>query len=115
MPKPGTGSFFEGFSGKAVDMCRERTRPVVAQIHDVQPQALTQRPEKASVKPPGCPRLPWHLDRKRAGTVQIVIALSETHFLVWPRSHKVHLGSGTAGYYELSKADIGKLPGKPAT
>ena len=102
MQNSGTGRFYENFSGIAVDTCRERTREIVASIHGVPPEALKQQPEKASIKPEGCGPLKWHLDQDRVGTVQVVIALTASSFMMWPGSHKVAIGSPDhKGFYKL--------------
>ena len=40
---------------------------------------------------------------------QVVIALSATHFVLWPKSHRVHINPGGAKFHALSKAEMGKL------
>ena len=107
MQNSGTGRVFDNFSGEFVDRCRDKTRGVVASIHGVSVDCLKKMPEKASIKPEGCRALKWHLDAGRRGSVQVVIALTSTVFMVWPGSHKVPVIE-TNKYYEL-KAPIGKL------
>ena len=64
-------------------------------------------PESCSFKVPGCPEWVPHLDRAREGTFQVVIALTDTKFLVWPRSQLQLIGRGhdTNGVYTLTKSD----------
>jgi hypothetical protein len=64
-------------------------------------------PESCSIKVPGCPEWVPHLDRQREGTFQVVIALTDTTFLVWPLSHKLPIGRDYSGkgFYTLTKAD----------
>jgi hypothetical protein len=68
-------------------------------------------PESCSFKVPGCPEWVPHLDRNREGTLQVVIALTNTQFLVWPRSHLQQIGRGpdTKGFYTLTKSDKDEL------
>ncbi len=64
-------------------------------------------PESCSFKVPGCPEWVPHLDRAREGTFQVVIALTDTKFLVWPRSHLQLIGwdHTSKGFYALTKKD----------
>ena len=50
---------------------QEHTCRAVAFFHNVDPQTLTRQPEKCSIKPPGSPVLPPHLDTERRGTFQV--------------------------------------------
>lgn len=68
---------------------------------------LEALPESCSFKVPGCPEWVPHLDRAREGSFQVVIALTNTEFLVWPRSHLQLIGRDhtTKGFYALTKKD----------
>jgi hypothetical protein len=68
---------------------------------------LEAQPESCSFKVPGCPEWVPHLDRARVGSFQVVIALTDTSFLVWPFSHLQPIGRdhATKGFYALTKAD----------
>ena len=90
---------------------QEYLRHVVAYLHGVPPLALMRRPEGVSVKPPGCSKLMPHLDPKREGTYQIVVALTHTAFLAFPKSHKKSdfAMPKAAGYYEVTKEEIQDL------
>jgi hypothetical protein len=70
-------------------------------------RALADLPESCSIKVPGCPEWVPHLDRAREGSFQVVIALTDTTFLVWPRSHLQPIGRDhfKKGFYALSKGD----------
>ena len=68
-------------------------------------------PESCSFKVPGCPEWVAHLDRSREGSFQVVIALTDTTFLVWPDSHLVPIGRDCSkkGFYALSKGEKAQL------
>jgi hypothetical protein len=74
-------------------------------------RALADLPESCSIKVPGCPEWIPHLDRAREGSFQVVIALTDTTFLVWPGSHRHPIGRDhfKKGFYPLSKDDLGLL------
>ena len=68
-------------------------------------------PESCSLKVPGCPEWVAHLDRSREGSFQVVIALTDTTFLVWPDSHLVPIGRDCSkkGFYSLSRGEKAQL------
>ncbi len=70
-------------------------------------RTLADLPESCSIKVLGCPEWVPHLDRAREGSFQVVIALTDTTFLVWPDSHLQHIGRDHAkkGFYTLTKQD----------
>ena len=76
---------------------QESARDLTAELLKCAPGDLERLPERASVKPGGCPELPGHLDLDRKGMLQTVFALSSTAFLVWPGSHHVQLHLPTGG------------------
>jgi len=66
---------------------QEMARAVVARLQKTSPQLLRRIPEGASVKPAGCPELVPRWEPRRRGTYQVVMALSSTVWVVYPRSH----------------------------
>jgi hypothetical protein len=85
------------------------TRAIVQSLSGGMP--LEQLPERCSLKPPGTTEWVAHLDRARHGSLQVVIALTTTTFIVWPGSHLHPIGRHTTkkGYYQLSKAEKDEL------
>ena len=69
----GSGRLFEGgFADEpALLAVQEHTREAVARFHGLEPAALIRQQEKCSIKPPGSPALPPHLDANRRGTYQV--------------------------------------------
>jgi len=108
----GSGRLFEGYETQALLAVQELCRPLVAAVLRKDGAALQRKPEKISVKPATCPELAAHLDTGRKDGLQIVIALSVTSFLVWPRSHKSGLAERVAkiGFYQLTNEEIQDLP-----
>ena len=94
----GNGRMFTDWHDLSIDAIRATTLPVAAHWHGVPESALCGQPESCSVKPSGCPPLPAHLDQGRVGTLQIVIALSDTEVVLWPRSHKLKFNVGGTGW-----------------
>ena len=92
---------------------QESTRPVVAALMGVSGDQLSLIPERASVKPAGSGELRAHLDCKRTGTVQVVIALTATSLLVWPFSHTLQIQPPDfeKGFYSLTPADLSRMEG----
>ena len=87
----GTGRMFDGTEFKAnaeFVKLQESCRPVVAFLHGIEEDALCRVDERVSVKPARTPELRAHIDVNRRGSYQVVIALSEAPFLVFPYSHK---------------------------
>ena len=121
----GAGRLFEGMNTKSLpslSAVQECARPLAAMIYDVPgEQLLRDEAQTCGVKPPGSPELKAHVDGGRRKTVQIVIALSNTSFSVWPRSHKdTGPWSRSEKFYALSVDEVealsaGKLhvAGKP--
>jgi hypothetical protein len=68
-------------------------------------------PERCSLKPPNSKEWVAHLDRSRVGTYQVVIALTETKFIVWEKSHMRAIGQDTKGFHALSKDELFELEG----
>ena len=95
----GGGRLFQDWDSPAVEACREATREIVARWHRSAGGSgeLQAMPEKCSVKPGGCEALPAHLDKDRVGSLQVVIALSVTEVVLWPRSHKLRFNPGGRG------------------
>ena len=100
---------FDEWKHQAIDDVREVTRAHVAKWHGCSPERLTAHAERCSVKVAGCLPLSAHLDQGRVGTIQVVIALSPTKFVIWPRSHTVALNPQGKGYYVLTPTDLAKL------
>jgi len=97
--KIGVGRLFKDWDDPSVLACREATRYIVAHWHQSAGGSgvLTAMPEMCSVKPGGCPALPAHLDQGRVGTLQVLIALSATEVILWPRSRKIPFNEGGSG------------------
>ena len=68
----GSGRIFEEAFGQqsVVLAVQEHFRPILAELHGVAAADLVHVAEKVSLKPPGCPALPPHLDTWRHGTYQ---------------------------------------------
>ena len=107
--KVGSGRMFDGWDSPEVTACRESTRQMVAAWHKCDPEELASVPERCSVKPPGSAEFPAHLDQHRRGTLQVIIALTPTSFVVWPKSHLVAINPGGSKYYALTKQDVSTL------
>ena len=116
----GTGRLFTGtfLSNPTIVEIQESTRGFYAELAGHAPDKLVRIPERASVKPAGCPELQAHLDLHRRGSLQVVIALSDLEFLVWPGSHRVQLPlprKGTSkrpcrpGFTWCSRSDLAAL------
>jgi len=99
-------------SNAAVVRVQESLRPVISLLHGVKPKELVLNPEGVSVKPPGCPALVSHLDPPRAGTYQVIVALTDTSFVLFPRSHKKFVDKKTSRSYTLTDDDIKDLAEK---
>ena len=93
----GNGRMFKDWDDPSIGAIRAATLPFAAHWHAVPESALVGQPESCSVKPGGAPRLPAHLDQGRLGTLQIVVALSDTEVVLWPRSHKMTFNPGGKG------------------
>ena len=110
----GAGRMFEGRDfaedGQASAL-QELCRPVVAFLHGVPEGALRRVDERVSVKPAGTPMLESHIDGNRRGSYQVVMALSETPFLVFPYSHKAAaiFPENINKYYALTKDELNRL------
>jgi hypothetical protein len=46
------------------------------------------------------------------GSHQVVIALTQTKFIVWEKSHMVAIGQDTEGFHKLSKDELFQLEGR---
>ena len=110
MQSSGTGRIFDNWNDPSVVAVQEACRGLAAALLEVPPESLHRVHERCSVKVPGCPEFGAHLDRNRANTFQIIIALSDTKFLLWPGSHKHDIGSDADGFYSLSSTEIQALP-----
>jgi hypothetical protein len=95
---------------------QEHLRDICARIMGVPPNLLTRRPEGVSIKVPGCPEAATHVDFNRVGTLQIIIAVTPTSFVLYPKTHTDHVllleaqSAGTAkGYHVLSRASLDSL------
>lgn len=84
----------------------QATRAVVEGLHG---QPVHPRPERSSLKPPGSAEWVAHLDPRRQGTYQVVIALTALEFLVWPRSHRLTFNHENKFYYKLGPGDLKEL------
>ena len=101
------GSFRKNPAAVAV---QEAVRPLVAGMHGVEPDALVRVPERVSVKPAGSKELPPHLDGNRDRSYQIVIALSRTHFRIFPGSHLVRMECwNQKNYHQMTTAELASL------
>ena len=84
----GSGRLFSGFEDKReLVQAQEKFRTLVAELHQVPPHELARVKDTVSVKPVGAPALALHVDGSRLGTFQIVVALSQTSFVVVPGTH----------------------------
>ena len=106
----GTGRIFDDWKDHRVEAVQEACRDLAASLLQVPPESLHRVHERCSVKVPGCQELGAHLDRNRLNTVQILVALSGTNFLLWPGSHQHDIGSGKDGFYSLSREETAGLP-----
>lgn len=106
----GTGRLFEGFLPGAIIAAQWAAAPWVAGLLQVHTDHLVWKPERTSVKVAGCGPLPAHLDCERRGGVQVVVALSDLAFRVWPRSHTRRMGGKAEGFYPLSQEEQDGLP-----
>ena len=88
----------------------QATRAIIQGLHGG--KELEALPERCSIKVPGCPEWVPHLDRSREGSFQIVIALADSAFMVWPRSHLVAIGRDTTGFHGLCKDELSQLHGQ---
>ena len=68
---------------------QEYVKPFVAAMHKLPPRKLCWQPEGASLKGRGQMQAAPHRDAHDLGRKQIVIALSDGAFSVWPGSHKL--------------------------
>ena len=114
----GSGRLFDEWEDAAITAVRLSVRDHIARWHKCNPSEMISHPERCSVKVAGCPELPAHLDDHREGTLQCVIALTQTSFLVWPGSHRAVIpskqGSGLRvakgqGYRRLDRQDLESL------
>ena len=96
---------FESNHWKPPPTLTEATRAIIQSLSGG--KRLEQLPERCSLKPPGTTEWVPHLDRARHGSFQVVIALTQTTFIVWPGSHLHQISRGTTkkGYYQLTKAE----------
>ena len=69
--KVGNGRMFDDWKNQVIDDIREQTRAHIAEWHRCDPDALTARAERCSVKVPGCGPLPPHLDQGRVDSIQV--------------------------------------------
>ena len=109
--REGSGRMFEAWESPSISSIREATRSIACEWHDVLGDALRSHPESCSLKVPGCPALPAHLDKNRYGTLQIVIPLCRTAAILWPGSHKYDFGDDTP-LYTLTPEDLCHLKAK---
>ena len=109
----GGGRIFEGSwqANPAAVAVQEAVRPLIAGMLSCDPDTLVRIDERVSVKPAGSKELRPHLDGNRVGSYQVVIALSQTHFQVFPGSHSVAMDryQMATKYYELTKVDMEDL------
>jgi len=110
MRSSGTGRIFDDWNDPSVVAVQEACRGLAAALLQVPPESLHRVHERCSAKVPGCPEFGAHLDRNLENTIQIIIALSDTKFLLWPGSHQHDIGSDAHGFYPLSRAEIQALP-----
>ena len=111
MQSSGTGRIFDNWNDPSVVAVQEACRGLAAALLEVPLGSLHRVHERCSVKVPGCPEFGAHLDRNREHGFQIIVALSDTKFLLWPGSHKHHVPGGDAdGFYALTPAEIEELP-----
>ena len=110
MKASGTGRIFDNFIDDRVLQVQEACRDLAANLLQVPPESLQRVHERCSVKVPGCPEFGAHLDRNRENTVQIIVALSGTKFLLWPGSHQHDICSDAVGFYQLKRAEVEALP-----
>ena len=108
----GTGRMFEGSfaANPAAVAVQEAVRPLMARMLDLEPDELVRVPERVSVKPAGSKELPPHLDGDREGSYQVIIALCQTLFRIFPGSHEVPLACmGNGRYHQLTKQEMESL------
>ena len=110
MRRSGVGRIFEDWHDPNVEAVQEACRDLAASLHRVPPNSLHRVHERCSIKVPGCPEFGAHLDRQRENTFQIIVALTDTKFLLWPGSHRHEIAIDEAGYYELEPEEIEALP-----
>ncbi len=84
---------------------------MIQKLHN---KPLVMVPERCSLKPPNSKEWIPHLDRNRVGTYQVVIALTQTKFIVWEKSHMVAIGRDSDGFHKLSKNELFQLEGRSA-
>ena len=114
------GSFYDSPELSAVQSV---FKPLCAHLFDLlaphpnrrtSPIDLVWKQDSVSVKPPGSDALESHIDTKRL--FQIIVALSDTEWVVYPRSHKCKWlhdkagkGCGRNGYYALTRNDLATM------
>ena len=110
MKASGTGHIFEDWSDPSVAAVQEACRVLAAALHQVAAESLHRVHERCSIKVPGCPEFRAHLDRGRGSTFQILVALTDTKFLLWPGSHQHDIAIDEVGFYPLKPSEIKALP-----
>lgn len=110
MKASGVGRIFEDWNDPSVVAVQEACRVLAAALHQVPPESLHRVHERCSIKVPGCPEFGAHLDRERGGTFQILVALTDTKFLLWPGSHQHDIAIDETRYYPLTTTEIRALP-----
>ena len=98
IPEFGGGKLFSGSFAECDELIEAQsyTRDIIARLKGVPPHRLVRVPEGASLKPPGSPPGPPHLDRERAKDredpelldFQCLIACTPGEVIMYPGSHK---------------------------
>ena len=116
----GGGRLFEGsFQFEQPVVCvQELCRYLAAVLHHVSPQSLIMKPQGVTVKPPGSKEFDEHIDFGRIpDRFQIMIAATDTEFLIRPKSHEEHPDDWKekTTYYKLLKDDLTIFSQKPCS
>jgi len=83
LSKLGGGRWSDNFDDPRIERVQRHLVAEVAALLGQRPADLEHKPERVSVKVPGCPPAPLHLDQNRTNDIQTIIVRTSASFFHW--------------------------------